>query len=729
MFPNPDATGLSVFLRHVLDLALVVGLLAVSEGLGTTLLRRFKVKAPDSVSSLAFGTVLGAAALANAVLLLGAVGWLSPLSLALLLLFAGVLGRKGLLSLPSRVGALPRFLKREGGWGVALAWGLVVTGGVGLFLLLLGAAPPVDWDTLMYHLPVPSQFLEKGRIFLPPDNLHTSFVGLLHMLYLPLLAAGSVAGPALLNGALAVLLALTLFSMGARFFNGETASLTMGAVWGTTTLLLVAITPRTDVSLALFLLLAHYAFLLALEEEGEVGWAYLGAFLVGLSAGVKFNGMAYGAGLAPLALWVAWRSGAEKGTGDGNRPEPGVVVEDSPKKGDAAPGGPAAGEGDGPGPGGVAEQARCATGAALLMVALGMVAVAPWLVKNWALLGAPFYPYFAHRLIEPWLQALYEAAPAVQAPDPALSQALRGIRAPVSLWGVFFAPGGMTAEGEGAFYFTNRILLLLPLGIFFLRRRNLAWLVTPPLLYLILILVPFPSTNLRYLIPAVPALTLAVSFVLLEAGGRLLPRRFATVGVLVVATLALGPSWQTSRQWLTKTEAVPHFVGRASSSDYWATHLDPGVRTFAPMVRFVNDHVPDTARVLLLFEARGFPLEPRVIQDNKITNWPYLVGVLPEGECGEEVGADYLLLASAALNYYQQRGLDPGKLRWERFERFAEACLGPIFHVPGYVLFRWKHDVPGAAGVGTPGQSPTTASPPSVEASPPDPPAAFGSRR
>ncbi|MGW8268636.1 MAG: hypothetical protein ACWGSQ_19885, partial [Longimicrobiales bacterium] len=380
-------------------------------------------------------------------------------------------------------------------------------------------------------------------------------------------------------------------------------------------------------------------------------------------------------------------------------------------------------------PGRVRERVGHATRTVLLMVALGLAALAPWMVKNWALLGAPFYPYFAHRMVEPWLQALYDAAPAVQAPDPTLSQSLRGIRAPVSLWGVFFSPGGLTAEGEGAFYLTNRILLLLPLGIFFLRRKSLGWLVAPPLLYLVLILVPFPSTNLRYLIPAVPALTLAVSFVLVEGGRRYLPRRLAVGGVLALATVALGPSWRVAKEWVTNTEAVPHFLGRASSSDYWATHLDPAVQTFAPMVRFVNENVPDTARVLLLFEARGFPLEPRVIQDNKITNWPYLVGVLPEGSCGEEVGADYLLLASAALNYYQQRGLDPGKLQWERFERFAESCLGPIIHIPGYVLFRWKRDVPQAAGGGGAFEPPATASPPSVGASPPDPRAAFDSRR
>ena len=684
MLSTPDATGLPLLLSHLLDLVLVAGLLAVSQGLGATLLGRLRLRAPDPLSSLAFGTVLGAAALANAFLLLGAVGLLEPWSLGLVILCAGLLGWAGLQNLPSRMGELPPFLNREAGWGLPLAWGLVVTVGAGLFFLALGAAPPVDWDSLMYHLPVPAQFLEEGRIFLPGDNLHASFVGLLHMLYLPLLAAGSVAGPALLNGALAILLSLTLLSMGARFFSGEAGSLGMGMVWGTTTVLLVAITPRTDVSLALFLLLAHYAFLLALAEEDGLGWAYLGAVLVGFAAGIKFNGLAYGAGLAPLALWVAWRRGGERGGREGAGPPTGTRE---------------AAEGEGPGldSGVLKERALGGTRAALLMAALGLVALAPWLVKNWVLLGSPLYPYFAHRMLDPWLQALYDAAQAVQAPDATLSQSLRGIRAPVTLWGVFFAPGGLTAEGEGAFYFTNRILLLLPLGIFLLRRRWLGWMVAPPLLYLLLILLPFPATNLRYLIPAIPALTLAVAFILLEAGSRYVPRRRATLVVLVLATVALGPSWRAARRWVSDTEAVPYLLGRASGSDYWATHHDPGVRAFAPMVSFVNEHVPDTARILLLFEARGFPMEPRVIQDNKITNWPYLVGVLPEGSCGEEVGADYLLLASAALNYYQVRGLDPEKLQWERFEGFAERCLGPVFHVPGYVLFRWKSGIPAPA--------------------------------
>ena len=682
MSSSPDTTGLSLVLGHLLDLGTVSLLLVVGLGLGLAILGRFRLRARDPLADISFGAALGLAVLANGFLALGALGLLRPWSIGATTVVAGLVGWKELGRLPSLLGQVPRFMRQRGGWSGSLAWGLTVFGGVCVFLLVLGDAPPVDWDSLMYHLPVPARFLEEGRVFLPPDNLHVSFVGLLHMLYLPLLAAGRTAGPALLNGALAALLGLALFSLGSRLpregglDDGDAGSLALGSVWGTTTLLLVAVTPRTDVSLALYLLLAHYAFLLALEEERGLAWAGLGALLVGLAAGIKFNGLAYGAGLAPLALWVAWRrSGTDRAGG---------------------------------GSGSSRVRIRGAALASLTLAGLGVVALAPWLVKNWVLLGSPLYPYFSHRMVEPWLQALYHANPAAPPPDVTLSQTLRGVRAPVSLWGVFFAPGELTAEGEGVFYFTNRLLLLLPLGVLFLKRKLLGWLLLPPLLYLVLVLGVFPATNLRYLIPAVPALTLALVYVLLEAGNRYLPRRLAALGVMVLGTLALAPSYRAVKRWLSETEAVSHLLGSTSETEYWATHLDPGVRAYQPMVRHVNENVPTDALVLMLFEARGFPLVTASLQDNKITNWPYLAGVLPEGSCGESVGASHLLLATAALNYYRLRGLDPERLQWGRFEGFAERCLEPVFQVPGYVLFRWHPPAP-------------TASPPSAAAGPPDP--------
>ena len=123
-----------------------------------------------------------------------------------------------------------------------------VVAAVAVFLLVMAVAPPVDWDAQMYHLTIPNRFLERGSIYLPEDNLHTAFVGLIHMLYVPLLAAGSTSGPAILSALVALLVGLAVFSLAARFFDGPSASLSLALLWGTTTILLVAITRRVSVS-------------------------------------------------------------------------------------------------------------------------------------------------------------------------------------------------------------------------------------------------------------------------------------------------------------------------------------------------------------------------------------------------------------------------------------------------------------------------------------------------
>ena len=122
------------------------------------------------------------------------------------------------------------------------------------------------------------------------------------MLYLPLLALGSSAGPALLSAFIAVLLGLAVFAFTARFLGDRTASLSLALLWGTTTLLLVAITPRLDVTLAFYLFLAHYALMLALSSSSSRAPLYLSAVLLGAAIGIKYNALPYILGLAPRIL-------------------------------------------------------------------------------------------------------------------------------------------------------------------------------------------------------------------------------------------------------------------------------------------------------------------------------------------------------------------------------------------------------------------------------------------
>lgn len=642
---GPEGTGVLLLLDHVFDVALALALLLLGTAVGLHLLRRGRVFPTQPLEALIFGTALGLGAIATAVLLLGLARGLYWAALLTLLLAFAALARREVADLPELLRRAASFIGETGGDRGFLLLGFLVFGAVAVFVVVFGVAPPVDWDALMYHLRVPAQYLAHHRIYLPEDNLHAAYVGLVHMLYLPQLAARSTSGPALLSGALALLLGLAVFSFARRFFDASTATLSLALVWGTTTLLLVAITPRVDVTVALYLFLAHYGLLVALESPEERGFVMLPAVLLGCAVGIKYNALAYVVALAPLAAWA--------------------VVKRT---------------------GGVSAAVRPAVTAGLVALAVML----PWFAKNWLLLGAPLYPFMTQRVMEPWLAALYAGAAPAASVDPALLRPLLNVRVPFNLRDAFLNPARLTVEAEGAFYYANRILLLLPLWVLFVRHRVVNWLLVPALAYLALVIVPFPVTNLRYLVPAAVPLTLAVTYVMVALGQRFIAERPRRLLLAFLAALALAPTLRTMYVWTMRTRALGYAAGAVSRDEFLATHHDPGVRVYAPMMQFVNANVPHDGKILMLFEARGFYLDPSAIQDNKVTNWPLLAAALEPGECLEAAGIDHVLVATGSLNYYVQRGLDLTSIKWGRFQEFAASCLEPIYDGPGYMLLEVK---------------------------------------
>ena len=661
---GPSYVGAWWILDHAFDLFAAVGLLGVCLAVGRWVLRRAAPSTLDRpLEQLVFGTVLGTGVVALAILLLGVAGGLQPAALLLLLGGIALAARRELVGIPALLRAGAQYARAHAagrGLGGVAVVALVL---FAVFLLVFALAPPVDWDSLMYHLRVPAQFLERGRIYLPEDNLRVSYINVVHMLYLPLLAAGSSAGPAVLSALLALLLAVAVFSLGTRFFPGPTGTLSATLLWGTTTFLLVAITPRVDVSLALFTFLAHYALLAALETPADRRPLYVAGALLGLAVGVKYHALPYAVGLSPLILWAAY-----------------------------AP-------------------SRRVTAAVRPLALFGLAALAaalPWLLKNLWLLGAPIYPVLADPLLQPWLASLFGSRGVPDGVDPRILQIVWQSRSSFNLWDAFFAPGRISIEFEGNFYFTNPALWCLPVWAFFARERTLTWLVVPAVGYLLVLLLPFPDTNLRYLAPALVPLTVVVANVTVRVAERWLPRFARQTALAALALLALSPSARTAWMWARDTLAVEHALGLRSADEYRAAHLLPDARSHAALVRWVNAHVPGDARIVMLFEGRGFYFEPEVLQDHAASTWP-LLATRPLDDCLREAGVTHVLLGVGAARYFVRGGADPAVLRWDRFESFAARCLDTLHESPGFVLFRIR--APGdTAAPAAPGPPPLTGS-------------------
>lgn len=628
-------------LAILLDFFLVGLLLATAFGVGFPLLTLWKSPSVGPAERGLFGIALGLGVLSVAVTVLGGIGLLRPAPLAAVLLVGLAFGWRGLKRTPEVAQDLRERLRAAGPVAGGLA-GVVLALAAGI--MVVGALSPVtDWDSLMYHLQIPVQFLESGRIHLPQDNLHVAYLGLVHMLYLPLLALGGTAGPALLSTALALLLGVALFAAGSRLFDSVSGASAAILLWGSGVVALVAATPRIDVSLALFLFLAHYALILQLKDEGKSqGGLVVGAALAGIALGVKYQALAYIGPLFLLGVWLVLRT-----------------------------------------PGSPKERLRIlgACGAVFLLAA------APMLLKNIVLLGSPFYPFLTEHLISPWLAEITGSSARPLEVGPEVFGIVAQAREPFNLFDFLFRPEALTVEAEARAYVANPAFLLVPLALVFFRDRVLMALALPALLYPVLILVPFEFTNLRYLLPAIPAFTLVSA----EAGRRLAGKvargRRPAILLAVASVVAVVPAIRTIGAHMIVPDRVRAAVGTLAPEAYLGGGTDPGFAAFWNARNRVHHTTDAEARILFVLEARGLYFGREVLQDNVLTNWPLLRSTGALENCLAGTGITHILMNLGALGYYQSRGMDPAPLGLDAFQEFNH-CLDPIFNEGGYVFFR-----------------------------------------
>jgi hypothetical protein len=644
-----EYSGPLLAVDHLFDLAATLAILALCAALGRLALRRVGLALEQPLEELLFAVPLGAGVLAVSILLLGFAGSLNLPALLLLLAVAALLTRRDLAGLPGLLGRGTAHARKHDGRSELGSLGALVLAAAAVFLFTFALAMPVDWDTLAYHLRVPAQYLEHGRIYLPEDNLRASYVNLIHMLYIPLLAVGSQAGPAVLSALFALMLGIAVYSFCTRFLPGATAPVSLILLWGTTTVLLVAITPRVDVTVAFFLFIAHYAVLLALTSPSDHRLIYLAALVLGFAVGVKYHALPYILALSPLVAWTAFR---------GRRS--------------------------------LSASVRVLTIVGLLTVAGAL----PWLVKNWIVLGAPLYPVMAEPMIPPWLVPLAGTRTVPPAVGGDVSRIIWDSRAVFNVYDAFFAPGRISIEFEGRNYFTSPALLALPAWLLFLRHRTMNWLALPALGYLALLLLPYPHTNLRYLAPAVAPLTIVVAHMAVRAAERWMPRLGAHFLLALIAILTLVPSFRAAQSRLSGTLAVAHLVGAQSAETYRSTHMLPSVWAFAPVARYMNAYLARDSRVLMLFEERGFGLDPQVIQDYNVMTWPVLAAVADD-DCLAATGATHVLVGIGVARYYMVGGVAPERLRLDELQHVSERCFTRLYENRGFVLF--KVEAPDAA--------------------------------
>jgi hypothetical protein len=436
----------------------------------------------------------------------------------------------------------------------------------GALALLAALAPPIAKDTLLYHLSLPRVFTAAGGFTDVPNNI-ANFLPLgaeMHSVWAMLL--GQLAGERAAEAASGAT-QFAFFPLLVVFVYGWARRQGLDQTWSALAALLIASVPSVyhvaasayiDLALSLYVALAVSAvsrWWTTLDREQLV----YAALALGFALCIKLTAIFV---LFPLALVVLLR--ARQAQGDAR------VHEGSASVGRIAFGG-------------------------LLALVLACVLASPWYVKTWAQTGSPVFPFY--------LNIWKGSAPGWDTERSLLFQELNSRYGgyPKNGLDYLLAPVRLSVMGQPeqpAFYdgvLGVAFLFGLPLIIWACWRSGLSveLRIAAAVSGVLFIFWLFSSQQMRYLLPALPAL--AVS---LAASGALVAERYGKRGgravqwTLVVMALC---GCLTSLAWFAEQNPLRVVLGGEARGDYLARQLD-----YYPYYALINSELPASARVWLI---------------------------------------------------------------------------------------------------------------------------------
>jgi len=560
-----------------------------------------------------------------------------------------------------------------------------------LVTVLIGAlTPPLNYDTLSYHLGVPKEYIRYHKIVYLPHQVYSNFPFTLEMLYLlSLLLKGGILAK-LVHLSFGLLTVATIYIFGRRYFNSRIALLASAIFFNIPLTGFLSTTAYIDLGAALYTSLALLGF---------VNWFYsrkredflISAIFTGLAMGTKYPAILFS--FLPLLL--------------------GIILKTS-----------------------LIDKVRWPVSLkkALIFSLVAIGTVSPWLIKNFIYTGNPIYPLFYNFLGGRGWNAFNAARFMAQhsAPFP-------------HWWGIFTVPLAISKSKDIGPLF----IIFVPLLVFF---KQFAKPIKLLLIYggvYFLLWAFFTQRDYRFLLPAFPAISLVVAYLmkrfgtgkgyslLLTAGlGFALAldyQRFHLFGLqllkfregLFLIPLALGLSTFivfivincAKRRSLspllvsglalvfllnlaTVMGMVPEYgllkvaLNRESQEAFLS-------RTFYAYdaFRFANEKLPSSAKLLLIGENQGYYLDRDFVANSPLDD-NIIVGIVNSSRNGEEIknklkdmGITYILYNASEVKRVSR---DYDSFNWadekarKRFLRFffSGEYLKLIFSRNGVFIYK-----------------------------------------
>jgi hypothetical protein len=543
------------------------------------------------------------------------------------------------------------------------------------FNLFKALAPPLKWDTLVYHLEIPKQYLSAGRVFFYPENLYAGFPQVSEMLFTWAMALRSGATAATFGWAVGVITMIGVDGYARRLFGPR-------AAWLAPAILLSGFSISQAMNWAyvdLWVMLFGLGFLVSFDYYKITGrrfWLIIAGVVVGFAIGTKYTSgmlLLFGAMiLLPLWDWFAFRGPAINEVANEFQPLHPLLTTDK------------------------RNAIRKYLLDCLIMCAVAGLMVLPWLFKNLVLAGNPFYPVlFTGNQINPWAQTFQSGI----APERSV---IEDVLLPfdTTLFGLESAV--VQGKPEYGASIGPLFLALIP-GIFlgwwafsssqkYFLRRLLGVAVCTWLVWAIASHFADELMRSRHYYGVFGAFAVLATGGLLAASNLKLPqiRVGRVLNVMVALVLILAGLGEVIS--FVSADPFPVLIGQQQQAEY----LEQQLGSYALAIKAVNG-LPSDSEVLFLWEPRTYYCEVDCLLDGKLVNWWYLRRAGGDSNAITEIlrekGVTHILVYNAGLDFFRTLPTEYKEVDWAEFSRFRETMLTPILEIPGqYSLYELSGD-------------------------------------
>ena len=544
------------------DLLTALLLYVLGVGMGRRLTRAIQFGSP--LESLVMQTGLGLGIVSFITFGLGLVGLLNSILFWVLLLLALLLLRRDLGTAWSDARTVRILLPTR---FEQLLGGFCLVSL--LMAVIIALTPPIAWDAQTYHLVIPKMDIARGVISAPPDIPYFSFPSLVEMVYLAAMLLKGDIVPQLIHLGYLGLVLLGLYALAERYLNARIGIMACAILIAVPSIIMVASWAYVDLALAFYAFIAFFAWLNA-RQTTEWRWYVLTGVFAGMAAGVKYTAL-----IIPVALFV-------------------LIL--------------------------LTQESRRMRFAFSFLLSSGLVAL-PWYIRNLIFTGNPVYPFFLGGTYWDAFRAEWFGR--------------FGTGLSNTPWQILTAPWDATIlgiEGTVSYGATMGPLLLILIPFVVLPTMGLSReprhlmrdaAIFSSILYVFWLMGITGSKLLlqtRLLFPAFPvfALVAAIAFERLES--IRLPQFSLQRFTRLVIVLVLGLTMVEYVTSFTSDNWLSYLTGNETRAAFLARHLG----AYHTTVKFVNEKLPTDARVLFLWEPRGYYVARTLQPDTLLDIWAHL---------------------------------------------------------------------------------------------------------